>query len=50
MLRVSKHPSMKDYKFYMDFELPLNITETVVKKLLGDLDKKDIESWKTMYT
>jgi ATP-dependent Lon protease len=50
MLRVAKHPSMKEYKFYMEFEFPLSITEQVVKKLLGDLDKKDIESWKTMYT
>jgi hypothetical protein len=41
---------MKDYKFYMEFELPMVITESVVKKLLVDLDKKNIESWRTMYT
>jgi ATP-dependent Lon protease len=50
MLRVAKHPSMKEYNFYMDFELPLQISESIVKTLLCDLNKKDIESWKTMYT
>jgi ATP-dependent Lon protease len=50
MLRVASHPSMKDYKFYMDFQLPMTLNETIVKKLLTDLDKKNIESWRTMYT
>jgi ATP-dependent Lon protease len=50
MLRVASHPSMKDYKFYMDFQLPMTLNETIVKKLLIDLDKKNIESWRTMYT
>ncbi len=50
MLRIAKHPSMKEYKFYMEFELPMVITESIVKKLLIDLDKKNIESWRTMYT
>ena len=50
MLRVANHPSMKDYKFYMDFQLPMTLNETIVKKLLVDLDKKNFESWRTMYT
>jgi ATP-dependent Lon protease len=49
MLRVAKHESMKDYKFYMDIELPLTITEETVKHILIDFVKKDPESWKTMY-
>jgi ATP-dependent Lon protease len=49
MLRVAKHDSMKDYKFYMDIDLPLTITETVVKHVLVDLVKKDAETWRTMY-
>jgi len=50
MLRVANHPSMKDYKFYMEFQFPMTLNETIVKKLLTDLDTKNIESWKTMYT
>ena len=49
MLRVAKHESMKDYKFYMDIELPLTITEETVKHILIDFVKKDPESWKSMY-
>lgn len=49
MLRVAKHESMKDYKFYMDIELPLTITEEIVKHILVDFVKKDAETWKTMY-
>jgi len=47
MLRVANHPSMKDYKFYMEFQFPMTLNETIVKKLLTDLDTKNIESWKT---
>jgi ATP-dependent Lon protease len=49
MLRVAKHDSMKDYKFYMDVELPLTITDSVVKHVLVDLVKKDAETWRSMY-
>jgi DNA polymerase III delta prime subunit len=51
MLRIANDESMKDYKFYMDIKFPLTITEDVVKKILCDLAKKDIdESWRTLYT
>jgi ATP-dependent Lon protease len=50
MLRVSNHETMKEYGFYMDFTNPFVITTEVIKKLLFDFDKKEVESWKTMYT
>lgn len=49
MLRVAKHESMKDYKFYMDIEFPLTITEQTVKHILIDFVKKDPESWRSLY-
>lgn len=51
MLRVAKDESMKDYKFYMDIQFPFTITEQVVKTILVDFNKKDVdETWKTLYT
>jgi ATP-dependent Lon protease len=50
MLRVAKHESMKDYKFYMDISYPLEITEDVVKTMLNDFEKKEPETWKSLYT
>jgi ATP-dependent Lon protease len=44
MLRVAKHESMKDYKFYMDISFPLEITEDVVKTMLNDFEKKEPEA------
>jgi ATP-dependent Lon protease len=49
MLRVTKHESMKDYKFYMDLVFPLDITESVVKTLLIDFEKKEPETWRALY-
>lgn len=49
MLRVAKHESMKDYKFYMDVQFPLRITEDIVKILLTDFEKKEPESWRSLY-
>jgi len=49
MLRVTRHESMKAYKFYMDIQFPLVITETIVQKMLEDINKKEVESWKSMY-
>ena len=49
MLRVAKHESMKEYKFYMDVEFPLVISESIVKILLTDFEKKEPEVWKTLY-
>lgn len=49
MLRVAKHESMRDYKFYLDVELPFTITEEIVKKLLCDYNKKEPETWRSLY-
>jgi ATP-dependent Lon protease len=49
MLRVANHESMKDYKFYMEVKLPLVITEDVVKTLMCDIDKKEPETWRSLY-
>jgi len=49
MLRVANHESMKDYKFYMEVKLPLTITEEVVKTLMCDMDKKEPETWRSLY-
>lgn len=49
MLRVAKHESMKDYKFYMDVVFPMTISEEVVKKLLNDHGKKEPETWRSLY-
>ena len=50
MLRVTRHESMKEYKFYMDITFPLSITEAVAQKILIDTNKKEFESWRTLYT
>lgn len=50
MLRVTRHESMKAYKFYMDISFPLSITEAVVQKILSDINKKEFEAWRTLYT
>lgn len=49
MLRVAKHESMKEYKFYMDVCFPLRISEDVVKTLLVDFEKKEPEVWRSLY-
>lgn len=49
MLRVAKHESMKDYKFYMDVNFPMTITDGIVKTILVDFVKKEPEIWKTLY-
>jgi ATP-dependent Lon protease len=49
MLRVAKHESMKDYKFYMDIQFPLTITESVVNTILVDSSKKEPEPWRSLY-
>jgi ATP-dependent Lon protease len=48
MLRIADAETMKDYKFYIDVTFPLEINETVIRKLLSDTIKES-ESWRTMY-
>lgn len=50
MLRISNHETMKDYGFFMEVTTPFVIDEAVVKKLLFDCNKKEPETWKSMYT
>jgi hypothetical protein len=49
MLRVSSDESMKEYGFYIELSNPIVITPDVVKILLFDRDKKESDSWKSMY-
>ena len=50
MLRVANDETMKDYKFYMDVKFPMIISEETVKTLLNDMNKKEPETWKSLYT
>lgn len=50
MLRVADYETMKDYSFYMEVDCPLAIDEKVIQTLIGDITKKEIEAWRTMYT
>ena len=49
MLRVMQDDSMKEYVFYVEYTTPFTLTESVVRKLLTDLTKKDPEHWRVMY-
>jgi len=49
MLRVMQDESVKDYVFYVEYKTPFTLTESVVRKLLTDLAKKDPEYWRAMY-
>jgi ATP-dependent Lon protease len=50
MIRVADKETMSEYPFYMDIQLPLLIDEKVIKTLLGDINPKEPESWRSMYT
>lgn len=50
MLRVADRETMKDYSFFMDVSFPLQIDEKVIKTLLGDINPKEPETWRSMYT
>ncbi len=50
MLRIANDDTMREYKFYMDVEFPLRITEPIIQTLLGDLNKKEVETWRNMYS
>jgi ATP-dependent Lon protease len=49
MLRVMQDDSVKEYVFYVEYKTPFILTESVVRKLLTDLTKKDPEHWRAMY-
>ena len=49
MLRVADSETMKEYNFFMDVSFPLKIDEKVIRTLLVDLNKKELETWRSMY-
>jgi ATP-dependent Lon protease len=49
MLRVMQDESIKEYSFYVPYTTPFILTESVVRKLLTDLGKKEPEHWRVMY-
>jgi ATP-dependent Lon protease len=50
MLRVADDESMKEYCFYMKVKFPLTIDRNVAQVLLTDIDKKEKEIWRSLYT
>ena len=48
MLRIADEQTMKDYKFYLNVEFPLELNISIIKKLLFDY-QKEYEPWRTMY-
>ena len=49
MLRVMQDESIKEYSFYVPYTTPFTLSESVVRKLLTDLGKKEPEHWRVMY-
>ena len=50
MLRVADKETMNDYPFYMELTFPLQIDQKVITTLLGDINLKEPETWRTMYS
>jgi ATP-dependent Lon protease len=48
MLRIADEKTMKDYKFYLNVDFPLELNISIIKKLLFDY-QKEYEPWRTMY-
>jgi len=49
MLRIANEETMKDYKFYLQVEFPLELNIQHIKKLLFDYAQKEPELWRAMY-
>ena len=50
MLRVANDKTMEDYEFYMKLSFPLKITKPIAQTLLANVDKKQREVWRSLYT
>jgi ATP-dependent Lon protease len=50
MLRIADESIMKDYKFYIDVQFPMSLTEQSVRTLLAETNVRVQESWESMYT
>ena len=49
MLRIADEKTMKDYKFFLHVDFPLQLNISIIKKLLFDYGQKEYEPWRTMY-
>jgi ATP-dependent Lon protease len=49
MLRIADEETMKSYKFYINVDFPVTLTESMVKTLLMDTQPKEPEAWRSMY-
>ena len=50
MLRIADEETMKVYKFYIKVDFPLQLNEAIIKTLMTDMEAKEPEPWRTMYT
>lgn len=50
MLRIADEETMKDYKFYIKVDFPLQLNESIIKTLMAETGTKDPETWRSMYT
>jgi ATP-dependent Lon protease len=50
MLRIADEETMKVYKFYIKVDFPLQLNETIIKTLLTEMESKEPEPWRSMYT
>jgi ATP-dependent Lon protease len=48
MLRIADEETMKDYKFYLKVDFPLQLSISIIKKLLYDTERKE-EPWRAMF-
>jgi len=49
MLRIANEETMKEYKFFINVEFPLQLNPQIIKKLLFDIETKPYEPWRTMF-
>ena len=49
MIRIANEETMKDYKFYINVNFPLELGIQHIKKLLFDYGQKEPELWRAMY-
>ena len=49
MLRIANEETMKDYKFYLKVDFPLELDVKKIRKLLFDIEQKEPELWRAMY-
>jgi ATP-dependent Lon protease len=50
MLRIADEETMKIYNFYIKVDFPLQLNETIIKTLLTEMESKEPEPWRSMYT